>query len=803
MELFIDNYQVDLEDLLQPNFNYAFLDTYNPSSVKSSYSKTIKIPKSKSNLVKPRGDFEIRDNGRVLQKGYYVLDSETQEKTKAYYEITLYGQLGDFFYHLSSGSLADLYYGWKGSRDVEDRFKIEWSNDYVYYSWNRPRDSFEANLVPIPCVTENKNFDYKKTVIEDKLFKVPSGSSLIDGKYSIVETEDSTTWLRQNFQTDIMPLGLRYSEIIKACTRPENNGGYTVNLDPSFFNDKNPYWKDLFVLFEQPTQEYTENAESIYSSFNLGSQTEYSSSGESTVRVNPVSNSEVWSVDGNSLVTGKTILSNKLQIKFKPIVRFGDNISAYTATRSWTNFITTITVKASNSDTNETVETQLTWKKKTKLENTGGVYHYPEKETTLVIPRDWVRLTFTYSIEFSREFNRDLLMAFPSTGHGGISWFKCSVLVPGKSDKLELVTSYIDLGNTQYEYSQYTKKDLLGSSDTPLDYLLSFSKMFNLRFYQHPGSKIIDILSWDNWFTDKVDIQDWIDYSNYQSIPKVSDSKELHFGIEPDENTTVEEYLKVNSSVFDRTVPINPDSTSTEEYLDTNLKLGSRASLTGYYSVRPVNNLAYYGFDSPDSYKVGYLQSNELKTVDQNLARQIGSQRYTVLELSEVKNTIVLRCGTSVNNYGGESGKYPIAISRTSRLMVQYAGKPCFVGGFDLGAGEGSTDVILSCPIKYTYQIPCFDVVSNTQGSGVSLSFSNVHYRSLNVSSNLFDTRFRLMLDQIYSRPLQVKTKVHWKAMPQLRQLYYFNNTFWMISEVSNYNYTDAPADTVFTRVLF
>ena len=59
------------------------------------------------------------------------------------------------------------------------------------------------------------------------------------------------------------------------------------------------------------------------------------------------------------------------------------------------------------------------------------------------------------------------------------------------------------------------------------------------------------------------------------------------------------------------------------------------------------------------------------------------------------------------------------------------------------------------------------------------------------------------MLDQIYSRPLQVKTKVHWKAMPQLRQLYYFNNTFWMISEVSNYNYTDAPADTVFTRVLF
>ena len=796
MELFIDNYQVDLENLLQPNFNYAFLDTYNPSSVKSSYSKTIKIPKSKSNLVKSRGDFEIRDNGRVLQKGYYVLDSETQEKTKAYYEITLYGQLGDFFYHLSSGSLADLYYGWKGSRDVEDRYKIEWSNDYVYYSWNRPRDSFEANLIPIPCVTENKNFDYKKTVIEDKLFKVPSGYSLIDGKYSLVETEDSTTWLRQNFQTDMMPLGLRYSEIIKACTRPENNGGYTVNLDPSFFNDKNPYWKDLFVLFEQPAQDYG-NVTEDYDNFNLGSQVESGpSSFSKTVQVTPTANSEVWSVDGNSLVTTKSIISNRLHAKFKP--RLKPQGTRTTADR--TGFTTDLTFRVTNED-GEYRETTLTWNALTKLTYVQGLYEYPSGEIDLTIPRDWTNIRISYTMS-TRVPNPSQLLIVQSL-QSYIPSFKVTMLYPGLSDKLTLNTSYIDLNAVQYEYSQYTKKDLLGSSDTPLDYLLSFSKMFNLRFYQHPGSKIIDILSWDNWFTDKVDIQDWIDYSNYQAIPKVSDSKELHFGIEPDENTTVEEYLKVNSSVFDRTVPINPDSTSTEEYLDTNLRLGSRANLTGYYSVRPVNNLAYYGFDSPDSYKVGYLQDDELKTVDQNLARQFDNQRYTVLELSEVKNTIVLRCGTSVNNYGGESGKYPIAISRTSRLMVQYAGKPCFVGGFDLGAGEGSTDVILGCPIKYTYQIPCFDVVSNTQGSGVSLSFSNVHYRSLNVSSNLFDTRFRLMLDQIYSRPLQVKTKVHWKSMPQLRQLYYFNNTFWMISEVSNYNYTDAPADTVFTRVLF
>lgn len=800
MELFIDNYQVDLESLLQPNFNYAFLDTYDPSSVKSSYSKTIKIPKSKANLVKQRGDFEIRDNGRVLQKGYYTLDSETQEKTKAYYNITLYGQLGNFFYNLSSGSLADLYYGWKDSKDVEDRFKLEWSNDYVYYSWNNPRDNFETNLVPIPCVTDNSNFDFGKTVIEDKLFKVPQGYSLIDGKYSIVETEDSTTWLRQNFQTDMMPVGLRYSEIIKACCNPENNGGYTVNLDPSFFNSNNPYWKDLFVLFEQPTQDYSDGVESLYSSFDLGSQyTSNTSSFSKTVQVTPTVNSEVWNIDGVNLVTSKTVLSNKLKVKLTPEL-------VSTSTLNDTNYVPDFylycDVTVSDVSSGETRKVTLEWpgplSQAVKIGDT--TLTYSSKEAELEIPRSWNKLKITYTYRTAIPDGREVLaikdwIYFQITN-------SVKVRFPKSSDSFTLVTSYVDINATQYEYSQYTKKDLLGSSDTPLDYLLSFTKMFNLRFYQHPGSKTIDILSWDNWFTDKVDIQDWIDYSNYQAIPKVTDAKEIHFSVDPDENTTVEEYLKVNSSVFDKTVLVNSDSTDTEEYLDSKLKLGSRANLTGYYSVRPVNNLAFYGFDSPDSYKVGYLQEDELKTVDQNLTREIGNQSYTVLELSEVKNTVVLRCGTSVNNYGGNPGKYPIAISRTSRLMVQYAGKPCFVSGFDLDCGEGDTDVILSCPIKYTYQIPCFDIVSNTQGSGVSLSFSPVHYKSLNVSSNLFDTRFKLMIDQIYTKPLQVKTKVTWKCYPNLRQLYYFNNNYWMISEVSNYNYSDKPTETTFTRVL-
>lgn len=802
MDLYVNDQKVKLESTLEPNFSLAFQDTYNPSSVKSSYSKTVVIPVTKDNVIHDGDKFRIVDNSRILQQGYLRVDELVSEGLEKYYNVTLYGQLGDFFSNLNTGSLADLYYGWQDTPEIESRYLTEFSNQFVYDSW---KDS-SSKIVPVPCVSTNKQFDYKKTVIEDKLFRVPSGYSLLDGKYSIVETEESTPWLRQNFQTDLMPVGLKYSEIIKAVCNPVNNGGYTVNLDPTWFTTTNPYYEQLYVLFEQPTVDYSSISAGL-DSFSLGNKITLDKVGSVTQVVKPLSGNAVWSLGNtNNLVTTKTILSNKVKITAKPKIQITSEVYNEPGQISSLMFGVQVNLKVTNTDTLEYRSIPVYWHPGLQVRFSASLqgFELPEKSVELSIPASWTSIQISYDFVAVQDnvyefglFVQPLLQDLPVQS--------VKLLFPGQSDKITLDTSYVDVDTTQYEYSRYTKQDLLGSSDTPLDYLLGYCKMFNLRFYQHPGSKTLDILTWSNYLrqSDSLEISDWIDYSSYKKTSKITDARDLHFGVTADENTTVQEWLKSNSSIFDLTVPVDSLNDSTQEYFSSKLRLGSRATLSGYYNVRPVNNLAYYGFDSADEYKISYLDSTgSLATTSQSLAREVGNLDYTILELSKIKNTLVLRAGTSVSNFGGETGKYPIAISRTSRLMVSYASKPCFVGGFDLDATEGSTDTILGCPVIYTYQIPTFDIVSNTQDSGVSLSFSTISYKSLNVSSTVFDQCFRTMLDQIYSRPLQVTTLVSWKAYPSLNRLYYFDHNYWMISSIADYNFTSTPVETVFTRII-
>lgn len=799
MDLYINDRCIKLETTLEPNFNLAFQDTYNPSSVKSSYSKTVVIPMTKDNVIHDGDKFKIVDNSRILQQGYLRVDNITTEGLKKYHNVTLYGQLGDFFSNLNTGSLADLYYGWQDTPEIESRYLTEFSNQFVYDSW---KDS-SSKVVLIPCVSTNKQFDYKKTVIEDKLWTVPTGYSLLDGKCSIVETEESTPWLRQNFQTDIMPVGLKYSEIIKAICKPENNGGYTVNLDPTWFTTTNPYYDKLYVLFEQPTVDYSSISAGL-DSFDLGDTITLDKVGSVTRVVKPTSGNAVWSLGNtNNLITSKTILSNKVKITAKPRLESLNPASTIPELANVLVQPVRLSVKATNAETLEYRELTLEWSTGTEASYSQGSYTLPEKNADLLVPNTWSNIQISYTFTaVQNSVNTDIYLR---SYYSYIPTQSVKLIFPGAKDKITLDTSYVDVDTTQYEYNQYTKKDLFGASDTPLEYLLGYTKMFNLRFYQHPGSKTIDILTWQNYLktADPLEISDWIDYSDYQKTSKITDAKSLHFQVEADENTTVQEWLKSNSSIFDLTVPVDNLNDSTQEYFSTKLRLGSRATLSGYYNVRPVNNLAYYGFDSADAYKVSYLNSTgSLTTQDQSLTREVGNLDYTILELSKVKNTLVLRAGSTVNNFGDNAGRYPIAISRTSRLMVSYASKPCFVGGFDLDATEGSTDTILGCPITYTYQIPTFDIVSNVQDSGVSLSYSTISYKSLNVSTTIFDQCFRDMIDKIYTKPLQVTTKVTWKAYPSLNRLYYFDKNYWMISSIEDYNFTSTPVETVFTRIL-
>ena len=134
MKLYIDDKEAFFDTEFDANMTFKFLDTYNPSAVKTPYSTTISLPDCKTNAeifssFKLKYSFDLfSDDGRIIEKGYCILDNVKTEGVTKTYNITLYGGLGDFFYNLkgdedSPKTLADLYWGdiTGLSRDLENK----------------------------------------------------------------------------------------------------------------------------------------------------------------------------------------------------------------------------------------------------------------------------------------------------------------------------------------------------------------------------------------------------------------------------------------------------------------------------------------------------------------------------------------------------------------------------------------------------------------------------------------------------------------------------------------------------------
>ena len=161
IELYINNYKVDLSESTKLLFSYKVKDVYNPTIVKNSFSKTITLEGTKANnevfnnLYKldvsytdsmvnafnssKRNPFELYVNGELAESGYMKLDSIKNTDGKITYSITLFGGLGDFLYNLmydgdgNKKTLASLSYI-DGSKNELD-FRI--NKDVIIEAWNR------------------------------------------------------------------------------------------------------------------------------------------------------------------------------------------------------------------------------------------------------------------------------------------------------------------------------------------------------------------------------------------------------------------------------------------------------------------------------------------------------------------------------------------------------------------------------------------------------------------------------------------------------------------------------------------
>ena len=328
----IDGHQVDFKDDVSIKFNYSNSDASDPAAVKNSFSYTVKLPGTSNNnkifgdiwktnrsIVpnangasgaafdpKKKVKFTLTNNGELIENGYVKLNKITSNFFMEEYDITLYGDLGSFFYDLSTNedgtkkTLADLYYGFSpaiergDSKAVMPAFDedtgilMKWTSEMICEGWHElsylrePTASTKVNnfITAVPCMTGLYNDFDSKSMIVNNLIRYQSITQECIDKWDqalpTAFTSDNVTYTlyqdplsmykssysKITYPRDLegieagdlraseLPVAIKLSKVLEAIANPDNNGGFTV--DYSYQLKMSDYWKYGWIMLEKP-----------------------------------------------------------------------------------------------------------------------------------------------------------------------------------------------------------------------------------------------------------------------------------------------------------------------------------------------------------------------------------------------------------------------------------------------------------------------------------------------------------------------------------------------------------------------
>ena len=307
-KLYIGSYPVELGEDVPILYSYMQTDYSNPTVVKNGHSKTVTINGSPNNNkvfghywnvqrvnantggnagiyfnASKKAPFQVFVNGEVYESGYVKLDKVNLLNNEITYDVTLYSGLGDFFYSLSYNPnngeklmLSDLNY-WSGGTN---EFDFTVTATTVYDAWESlrlGRDDMYQHINFMPAYNGvPDDFDADKVIInlsgtslpqsdDSGLYRPTSGCVIAD------LPEEMTEWEIRDLRSYLQRPCVRMKSIINACCDPDQNGGYQVNLDSDFFDDKNPYYSKTWLsLPTLPNLEYATEEQILTGSTLIG-----------------------------------------------------------------------------------------------------------------------------------------------------------------------------------------------------------------------------------------------------------------------------------------------------------------------------------------------------------------------------------------------------------------------------------------------------------------------------------------------------------------------------------------------------
>lgn len=260
VELYINDFPVDLSDESFILMNYTEDEADSPTAVINSFSKQITLPLTDNN-AKAFGNMDIANRtttnatfnpiqkesfklligGELFESGYCRLDEVTKEDG---YKLTLFGGLGSFMYSLTysdaagldgnnTKTLADLTFMSDTPNEKEFDFVI--NAQTVRDAWNNMGSDIWKYISFAPMYNgypKAADFVADKGIIRLGEAGLPDTVEGYRGKgnYALVNfTHDFTEWEMRDFRSYLQRPVLSIKGFMEAIARPRNNGNWTVD----------------------------------------------------------------------------------------------------------------------------------------------------------------------------------------------------------------------------------------------------------------------------------------------------------------------------------------------------------------------------------------------------------------------------------------------------------------------------------------------------------------------------------------------------------------------------------------------
>jgi hypothetical protein len=273
---------VELETSVKILLNIHIKDINNPSVNKGEYTYDVKIPKTGNNIalfknvghydsvnsfpILRKADYMLYVKGSVFRTGYFRLDREDSR----YYYIVLYSGVKEFFTLLNSVKLRDAN---PKAINNTDLFGHIINKELVWSMQQSTGGNFTKSYIDINGIEQNiplliygltyqgayDDFDAQKVITGTNKAEDVQWVSPVTGKeYKNPELDEHRRNTTLNgavycgdYRSYYQKPFLRFKTLFDLCLKiARGYDGYRTNLDPTFFNDNNPYWNDTWVSLD-------------------------------------------------------------------------------------------------------------------------------------------------------------------------------------------------------------------------------------------------------------------------------------------------------------------------------------------------------------------------------------------------------------------------------------------------------------------------------------------------------------------------------------------------------------------------